>query len=756
MRNISHLIRPVALAACLAAGIAAAQDSSPVALPQDHDYQVVLRDYLATLTEADFALELKPLAFDEAWVGDDEDLHRLWVATRSLPDTRGLCIAADNFVLTSIESEEGVRMRAGKRGSQKIPGVSIHPDDTVWWSGWDYPGNPYRGSRAVRNRAFVTAAVDMMMLDRLHTSGKDWVVNARRSDFLGGTLAWLAHVYHDVRDDLPAPVRAAYEQGLAVFVGRLTEWGPTGVCDNMDMKAHVGVAYLAATLKEGPLVDQARAYAARALRLVHPAGMIRDASGLDATYNGIALYDIAWATAVSDWPELRDTLWRMSDLKAHLTLPEPDGANFFGPSHFSTRTSGDAANDQWTGGYHRDLAIAMRADEALYLMFGGRAGRSPQWAAPAREVMLAETRRSLDAFNKSNLQPSAERFTTWEAGWWGSGKINYAHDYYAKGFYNRLRALRDAGDPLTLPPFSRPGATFVRMFPDPTLPDVAANNRDAFLVVRFADYGAVIYTGPIGRTAYMNFAGGALSAFWTPAGGSILLGRTGRPVNPEQSRQTWSDWRLWPTHALSGATPSGDAFSTARVRRRVSTVAYEVGAESAVVTVGGPIGKPHDGSRAAQNGCITGDVRYQRRFEVGPKGIAIETRLESDGTDAVTDLCEVLPLFLRETRLQGEVPHRVTFLVGNAAVDATTNFTPRVEEVHVDRFGGKMVIRFETPQRVRLGDEIWTDNYQTRVAVQNLLVDLLDTLEDSAPLPSVTLRYRIEPGESKVPQDKKE
>jgi hypothetical protein len=752
--GIASRTAALAVAACIFAAGAFAQTARPTALPQDHAYQVVLRDYLATLTEADFTLELKPLAFDEAWVADDEALHRLWIVSRALPDTLGLTLAADNFLLASIESKEGVLMRAGRRGSQGIPGVSIHPDDTVWWAGWDYPGIPYRVSRAVRNRAFVVAAVDMIMLDWLHTSGTHWVNNARRSDFLGGTLAWLAHVYHDVRDDLPAPVRTAYEQGLATFVGRLTKWGPTGVCDNMDMKAHVGLAYLAATLKEGPVVDEARAYVARALRLVHPAGMIRDAGGLDATYNGVALFDLAWAASVSEWPEFRETLRRMSDLKAHLTLPEPDGANFFGPSHFSTRTSNDAANDQWTGGYHRDLAIAMRNDEALYLMYGGRAGRGPHWAAPERDVMLAEARRKLEVFNEQSLQPAMQRFTVWEAGWWGSGRANFAHDYYAKGFYDRLRTLRDTRDPLALPPFSRPGATFIRTFPDPALPDIPTNEQNAFLVARFADYGAVIYSGPIGRTSYMNLAGGALSAFWTPAGGSILLGRTGRPVNPEQSRQTWADWRLWPTHALSGATPSGDAFSTARVRRRVSTVAYEIGAESAVVTVGGPIGKQHDGSRAAQNGCLAGAVRYQRRFALDAKGIAVETRLESDGTDAVTDLCEILPLLLKETREQtpprrpaelGEVRHRVRFQVGDTLTNATETFVDGVSAVHVERFAGSAVIRFETPQRVRLG-EVWTDNFQSRMAVQNLLIDLLGPHSQPVPLPNATLRYRIEPG----------
>lgn len=269
----------------------------------------------------------------------------------------------------------------------------------------------------------------------------------------------------------------------------------------------------------------------------------------------------------------------------------------------------------------------------------------------------------------------------------------------------------------------------------------------------------MIYTGPIGRTRYMNFAGGTLSAFWTPAGGSLLLGRTGQPVHPERSRQTWADWRLWPTHALSGATVGGEAFSTARVRRRVSTITYEVDDKMAVVTVSGPMGKAHDGSRAAQNGCLTGEVRYQRRFTLDAKGVAIETRLESDGSDTVTDLCEILPLLFKEKRLQapphraadlGEVHHRVRFETGGARIEATETFTDGVTAVHVERFGGSAVIRFATPQRVRLGEE-WTDTYQTRMATRNLLIDLLDGKTEPVPLPNALLHYRIEPGPGPEP-----
>ena len=770
---MSHCLRLVSLLVCgflAGTGIAADPAALPAAatdavvrvtLPQDHAYQVVLRNYLAALKESDFTVPLAPVGFDEAWVKDDESLHRLWILSLAMPQTLGLTMAADNFLLAKIEHPDGIRMLNGSDPDAKDPkraAFRTEPGDTAWWASWDYPGNPYKGSRAVRNRAFVMAAVDMIMLDHLHESGKDWVANGRRSDFLGGTLNWLAHVYREVRADLPAPVQAAYETGLAKFVGLLNEWGPTSVNDNMDMKALPALAYVIETFKEGPLVEQSRAYMTRVLPLFHPAGMIRDAGGLEASYNGIALYDLAWAAAVSKQPELLTTLRRESDLKAHLALPEPDGVNWFGPSHFNARTSADMAADQWDMP-PRDIAIAMRTDEALYLMSGGRWKYGPRWAAADHEVMLKAVSSAFDRLNKNALQPSPLRFSGWKECHWGSRAASYAHDYYRKGFYQRLRDLDAAKDPLTLPPFSRPGATFVRAFPDPATKDIPAQDRDTFLVARFADYGVVIYTGPLGWSSYMNFAGGALSAFWTPTGGSMLLSRSGHGSEPETTRQTWADWKVWPTHALSGTTASGKAFSSARMGRRgAETVKYDVSAESATVTYAGPLGVKEipikdKSAKSAQEGCITGKVSFQRRFEVSAKGIAIETKLESDGSDQVTDLCEILPILLKDTsrqaprwrpKDQGDVPQRVRFQVGEALVDPPAGFLDGVTAVRIDRFAGSAMIRFKAPQRVRLG-ETWTDNYQSGMAVRNLLIDLLGQHDKPVPLPNVTLRYRIEP-----------
>lgn len=722
-------------------------------LPQDHEYQRVLRAHLATLGEQDFAVRLAPIDFRDRWLREDDDLYRMWVLAQSFPTTKGLTLPARSFMLATIESPDGIRMRAGGRGGLGVPGLSVDPMDLCWWSTWNFRGNPYFNLRAVRNRAFVIAAVDMMMLDHLHESGTHWVNNARRSDFLGGTLVWLSYVYLHAKQDLPPEVRDAYEAGLSKLVGRLNEWGPTRVTDNMDTRALIAAAYLSRAVGDRPLAEDARRYCGRVLQVFHPAGIVRDAGGVEASYNGIALFNLTWATAVTEWPELRAMQRRVSVLKSLLTLPEPDGCNFWGPSHFSSRTGADSANDQWAFP-PRDIALAMREPAAEYLAFGGRHPRLPLWAVPEPRTMSGEIGAAISRLNADRWTPSTEEFPTWVATWWSSGSFNFAYDHYVPGFYGRLRQMQRSNDPLALPPLLRGGDPLVRVFPTPGVEGIAEGDRNTFAIVRFPRYAAIVYTGPLGWHGYMNFGGGALSAFWTPAAGAAILGRTGNPVPAPDNPQTWQSWRSWPTHAVSGQTPSGDAFSSARIRRRVAKVDYDLRDDGILITVSGPIGRDHDKSFAAQNGCLAGTVNYSRRIGMGERGVAVETAIEGDGTDLVTALCEVIPLTLFDARTQAtraadgavRVPHhRVFFRTEAGVVPASEMFTAGVSAIVIERFDGRSQIQFRAPQRVMLGPP-WEDPYQTRMTVRNLLIDLLGSDGPSAkPLAHASVAYLITP-----------
>lgn len=119
---------------------------------------------------------------------------------------------------------------------------------------------------------------------------------------------------------------------------------------------------------------------------------------------------------------------------------------------------------------------------------------------------------------------------------------------------------------------------------------------------------------------------------------------------------------------------------------------------------------------------------------MGSRGVAVQSGLNGDGKDSVVELCEILPLALFDPRVQTlrakdgreRMPHhRVLFQMENGMLaDASTDYTENVKAVLVERFSGKVRIQFASPQRVRLG-EVWQDDYQTRMQVRNLLIDLL-------------------------------
>ena len=677
-------------------------------LPQAHPYQMVLRDYLANLREADFEVPLDRLVYDPAYFPTDDDRYRGWLFSGYVPTYAGLRLRPSYFTLQTIEGAGGVLMNLGQ----------VRPEGLAWWANWAYPGNPYYGSPAVKNRAFVAAAVDLMMLDAAHDLGL-----FRRSDFLGGTLIWLAYTYGGVRDNLPPEVQAAYEVGLRKFVDRLETWGPAGIMGDMDTFAVLGLAYTAQALGDAEIEERGKAYARNHLaRFLHPAGYIDHGAGFDASYNGIGLYFMTWATLATGWDFLADGLQKMSRLKAYLTLPEPDRTYFFGPSHFSTSTSADSPNDQWEFSPPRDIGAAMSAHDALYMAFGGRSRRPWAWAVPDTAAMVQAVQRSINTINAA-LTPLAATATPWQETHWSSA-INYAHDYYPPGFYEQLKTLRDQPVPELQPPFLREGS-FIHNF------------EDTFLVAKFADYGVIIHTGRLSWwEGLTGFGGGALSAFWTPQAGPVLLGR--RRGYQHDNPDRWDEFRIWPTHALSGRTPGGKVFTSARFK--FPSKEYTVEESRAVVSVSGMIGDEF----TAEDRCLRGDVRYNRRFVVEPEGLTVESTLTSDGQDLATELYETIPVFLRDGRYPGEVPFYIWFEVGGQWVEATGDLYENVRRVQVGRFGGTIRIEFDEPQRLRLSPSEWSDTYQSRAICRNILVDLLGSGGKAAPLPArVAVRYRI-------------
>ncbi|MBI4025099.1 MAG: hypothetical protein HY360_08965 [Verrucomicrobia bacterium] len=688
-----------------------ARSVSAASLPQDHEYQRALRAYMATLTENDFIVEIRNFT-EPRDAPPAEELFRSWILCSAgwKPAIRGVALPSSQFTLASIEAKDAV-MRPG-----------ADPAALAWLAAWRHPENIYCGSAEIKRRAFVIAAIDMMMLNALHEQTPRGNVN--RSDFLGGTLIWLAYVHGVVRNELPADVRTAYETGLRKFIKRLEEWGPQCEMAGMDLFAAVGLKYAALALADPQVEQTATSYAQRLFtdpRHFHPAGYFVDANAFDASCNGISLYFATWAALLSDWPFAKEAVAKAYRLKNHLTLPEPDGRNYFGPSHFNSRASADSANDQ--GGWpYRNIGAAMVTEEALYLA-----------PLPPPKVLSQMPGGLVQMLNDQLAGGgAANRPIPWQESHWINS--NFAYNHCPTNFHARLTQLATIQPEKFQLPFSRP-EKFIRAF-DKT-----------FLIAKFDRFGVVIHTGVVSPEPAKGekpggFGGGALSAFWTPETGSVILGR--RRGMQDEKFDTYNDWRIWPTHAVSGQTADGKVFSSARTESPETE--YQLREAGAEVRVAGLI----PNRNVAQGVTLQGQISYTRRFAVNADGLDVATVVKPDGRDHLSELYEVIPIFLRDRAAQNEsVQAKIQFEANGRWSDATVELRENVTATRVTRFNGAILIKFSEPQRVRLSPEAWQDFSQSRASCRNIMIDLLGISDHPVTLLSAEVQYRIMPLETK-------
>lgn len=675
-------------------------------LPQEHDYQKTLRTYMATLTEADFAVEHKPIAV--APITDPEQLYRLWLLPLNPPRLGAAALPPAAFTLGALESQHGIRMPTTPNESQMM----------AWLAGWDYPGNPYRAMRAVKLRGFVLAAVDLMMLDYLYEHDPR---GANRSDYLGGNLIWIGFTYRGVKDILPPEVRAAFEAGLKKHVLRLQKWGPTGLMTDMDLFASVGLRYVYEASADPEVRKIAEDYA-RLLytdeRYFHPAGYFVDNHCFDTSYNGISLYFATFAALASDWDFIRTAVDKAFRLRARLCFPDPAGG-FSGPSHMSARCSSDPPRDQWQFP-HRPYGSAMVTDESLYLA-----------PLPTTQAMVIAHGRLITDINSQLSAARRVGTNSWCESHW-SGFINFAHDYYKPGYYARRLKLEAEHSPLLKPVYQREG-NFVETF------------ERALTIVRFDTYAAAVHTGPVGAMDRRwgrphGMGGGQLSAFWTPGTGPALLGR--RRGIQGRTFDIVDEWRIWPVHAVSGLTASNEWLSSTRIRQpqlraRCSAKAADIEVSEAIP------------SYAPSNGLVqASSLRYDRRFKLTAEGVQVETAVRcTNGSLRMSELYETIPVFLRETPAQKASV--ISFKIGNSWTNATPEPCADVSEVRVERYTNAVVVTFAKPVRARLSPAVWQDGYQTQAECRAVLIDLLDPTERPADFKAAVVSYRItaEPGQ---------
>ena len=703
--------------------------SGHATLPQDHEYQRQLRAYMATLTESDFEPARKdPEVVTTGLEGDS--LYRMWVLSHEVPRVGrkrsypSVNLPGNQFTVAYMES-----------GTNGVIRPAAWSEPTAWLANWKYDGNPYYGSKALKLRAFVVAAMDMMMTDNLQEHSDQ--PGQKRSDWFGPRLAMYAYTYAAVRDVLPAEARNGFEAGLKKMIKRVNDWGPKGDETHFDLAATLGMGIAAKTLNDPETSKIGAEYTKRLLndaRFYHPAGYFVDAGCFDAGYNGLSLYFGTWMALTSDWPFAREAVVKAWRLKSYLCLPEPDGV-VLGPSHMNSRTSSDCAHDQWDWPFVVDAAALLTDDAVCMTKFS-----STTELTNATQAVVGELGAQLKE-NPGYLPSSQLVSSAWAWRLWPDTPqfptANFAYDNYTKGHYAHRLDLLKKNSPLLKYPFQRPG-TFVEAF------------EKAFVIARTPTCGVVIHTGPVSEFQGEGFAeyngpyglgGGCLSAFWTPATGSVLLGRRGGMRINGPTAVTFDkleEWRTWPIHAVSGATAAGKFFSSARIQH--PEVSYDVKKDKANVHVSGAI----PAVTVGHDKVLEGKIDYTRTFRLDDKGLHIETTAKGDGVDKVAELYETLPVFLREAGLQSKAtPTTIDLKSGDKWAAATPEYQDKVGAIKLTRFEGTVQITFDHPQRVKLSANDWNDTYLSRASCRNILIDLLPNGDSAALSKGVSVGYSI-------------
>lgn len=723
------------------------------ALPVTYAWQAKIREYLATLTAADFTPDPSAsITYSPSGPEHDapaRDQIAWWVASGALSGSYysvpyigmpgPFDVQPSEFTLAQIEQDApGYHAQVGWRG--------VATDYAAWLTSWDFPGNGYRNSKAEFLRAFSFTASDLVITT-------DRYVRQTYADvFIFPPLpyhGYVGRVAHSANflgsSELEQCALAAYDVGTRSLLERTAELAPRWDHDpNGDIVAMGlrGLVYMSQSLGDADAIATAHTAAADLIEgNAAPGGGYWDhfnCSGCyDAQYEGTTMVAIREAAIASGWEEIRTNVVNLFRTISLLTLPEPSG-HWVGPSHFSPATS--APPPSATGDTPSVLmANAAFGDDGLFWLTQSRHANVMNW--PDLATMQTQLAGRFSGVRGTDAN-------SFETQWSYDGHYSYGLPTFTNHkpeWYDTLRAmLDDPSDERRLPPFAR-SANFSEAI------------ADDFVSVKMGDVGVIVHTGAVSNGGNPNgFGGGELSAFWTRDMGSAILGWSRGGQNPHPN--TWTGagagegWRRFAAHAVTGVV-DGHAFSSARLSS--VTRSHTLGDASATISVSGDLNT----AQADPDDTLHAALMYQRSFEIGgvsaPDGVQVTTTLGALPS-GVSELYEILPIWdhVYEQLPDGSGTDCVGEAFANhsmvtvAFMQGATSVVPpdgegevtNVTSVVITRFGHSAVIEFDSPRTVALGVSSCTD-YQWSPVTRNLFVRLPTTAGTS---PSIS--YTVHAG----------
>jgi hypothetical protein len=342
--------------------------------------------------------------------------------------------------------------------------------------------------------------------------------------------------------------------------------------------------------------------------------------------------------------------------------------------------------------------MSMIDDLALYTIWS-RVG------LPSEERMRAAVKAGIQQL--VGTEPSPVAPGPWKEVHWVA-TLNFAHDLYHPGFYERLVGLAKDGSPLIKPLYNRK-ENFIHDL----------NGGGEFLAAKFDEYAVVIHTGPLATqwaSGVSGKSGGGISAFWTPRCGTVLLGRC-RPTQSEAPDE-WTDENkrgpyTWAVHAITGRGTNGHYFSSARILDISSK--YEIkGNKSAVVTIEGNLGSS---ATADPQDVLKGTNVYTRELRMDASGVAVKSGLTASSQDKLQELWEIIPVHFGP-KDAAEIAFRVKGQWQPAAAALV-----EADRVRITRYGTPIYIVLDKARCMKV-----VGGFEPRahgdLAMRNIMIDL--------------------------------
>ncbi|RMD96836.1 MAG: hypothetical protein D6816_18380, partial [Bacteroidetes bacterium] len=667
-------------------------------LPQDHQYQVTLYDWIESLSVQDVTLNMgQTFTWDASNLSDDEKAD-LWLDALDITTSRVVRAEPEWYVLDAgngkgIEATGQVRIWHEPGSGYGGNPARSWANEPAYLYQLDIPlsdggqGNPYYKDPAMGRRALVIAMVDMMMHDRNRGTSTGWF------DMIGKAFQSWVQTYIWCSELLPSDVKAAYETGLERTLDYLIDIGPRAVNTNMDMFALRGAGELYAGTTNQALRDKSLQVVKRALfgyvdgelevpgkhsvfkagggydgGVFDPSGFIMEGDQPVLFYGGESIYHLTGAlAAVTDrntgevdpnWLFLKEVVRRLWEWRGYQIFYDPDQTSPYwdyldGGSGISGRMGyGPAGGGQadatsklvFVSDMYPDLHWVMRQNNK-----GGN--RLPELTGV----------RSMDNVITDKLEAATTEMQSIYIGtppvWNGWSpwikEINYKPP---KGWFSRLKALIDADDPSTFIPAYRRGYYYNKAFGGYPVGNEywSYKGNDGT-----NDFGFFI-EAQARQGTYGAWFGGKIETFWTDKTGIIILTRKGKS-GCDGEEGVWSYSECWFNleyrlqHHVWGRDENGKGFTVGGIRGRelARTSTFDLDAPTPSVTVVNHFNDPsHAPNQANISGEetgyeIEGSVQVENKFEALSNGLRVTHTIISDGTDQITELWATLPIYFR-------------------------------------------------------------------------------------------------------------